>query len=59
LERTIEPALDTVSVDLIRKYFRKVREYARGYKEGFAAGPALENAIKQYKSHWCVSELES
>ena len=59
LERTIEPALDTVSVDLIRKYFRKVREYARGYKEGFAAGPALENALKQYKSHRRVSELES
>ena len=51
LERTIEPALDTVSVDRIR--------VTRGYKEGFAAGPALENAMKQYKSHRRVSELES
>ena len=30
LEKTIDPALD-VPVDLIRKYFRRVREYARGY----------------------------
>ena len=26
LERTINPALNSVSLDLIRKYFRKVRE---------------------------------
>ena len=27
--------------------------------EGFAAGPELERAVKQYKSHRRVSELES
>ena len=57
--KTIGPALDSVPVDLMRKYFRRVREYARGYREGFAAGPALERAVKQYKSHRRVSELES
>ena len=59
LEKTIGPALDSVSVDLIRKYFRRVREYAKGYREGFAAGPALKCAIKQHKSHRRISELES
>lgn len=44
---------------LARKYFRRVREYARGYREGFAAGPELETAVKQYKSHRRVTELES
>ena len=59
LEKTICPALDSVPTDLIRKYFRRVREYARGYREGFTAGPALEKAVKQYKSHRRVSVLES
>ena len=45
LERTIGPALNSVPLDLIIKYFRRVREYARGYREGFTAGPELE----QYK----------
>ena len=34
LERTIIPALESVSVALIRKYFRRVREYHRAYIEG-------------------------
>lgn len=59
LERTIEPVLETVSTDLMRKYFRKAREYAKTYREGHAAGPEVEKALKQYKSHHCVSELES
>jgi hypothetical protein len=58
-DKTLGPALDNVSVDLIRKYFRRVREYTRGYREGFAAGPPFENAVKQYKSHRRISELES
>ena len=56
LKKTIGPALDSVSIDLVRKYFRRVREYAREYREAFAAGPKLENV---YKSHRRVSELES
>ena len=35
LERTVEPALDSVNVQLIRKYFRKAREYMIAYREGF------------------------
>ena len=59
LEKTIEPALESVDTDLIRKYFRRVREYVRGYREGFATGPELEKAVKLYKSHCRVSVLES
>jgi hypothetical protein len=51
LRETINPALDSVSVDLIRKFFRKVREYERAYVEGNKAGKEVEAAVKQYKSH--------
>lgn len=34
LRQVVDPALDSVSVDLIRKYFRKVEEYQRAYVEG-------------------------
>ena len=34
VERTIDRALNNVSVDLIRKYFRKVREIMRSYRDG-------------------------
>ena len=54
----VQETLEDVPIDLFRKYFRRVREYARGYREGFAAGPALECAVKQHKSHRSVSELE-
>ena len=43
LEQTIEPAFDIVLVENISG---RLREYARGYREGFAAGPELENALK-------------
>ena len=51
LRETINPALDSVSVDLIRKFFRKVREYERAYLEGNKAGKEVEVAVKQYKPH--------
>ena len=56
LEKTINPALNSVTLDMIRKYFRKTRETMRAYREGYAAGPELENALKRYKSHRRVSE---
>ena len=59
LKRTIGPALNSVSTDLMRKYFRRVREYASAYREGHKAGPEVEKALKEYKSHRLVSELES
>ena len=56
LEDTIIPALDSVNLDTIRKFFRKMRDYIKAYKEGFTAGPELENAVKKYKSHRRVPE---
>ena len=35
LKCTISPALESVSVDTIRKYFRKSRDYMHAYREGF------------------------
>ena len=42
----------------MRKYFRRVREYARTYREGHKAELEVEKALKEYKSHRRVSELE-
>ena len=55
LERTINPALNSVSLDLIRKFFRKVREIMQAYREGYTPGLELELALKKYKSHRRVS----
>ena len=49
-----EPGLDLVSVDLIRNYFRKAREYERAYREGHQAGMEVKMPLKQYKSHRCM-----
>lgn len=51
LRTIIDPALDSVAIDLIRKYFRRVREYERAYLEGKKAGKELEQAVKVFKSH--------
>ena len=51
LRKIVEPALDFVTLDNIRKYFRKVREYERAYLEGHKTGEGVEDAIKVYKSH--------
>ena len=56
LERTVNPGLNSVTLDQIRKYFRKMRDTMRAYREGVVAGPDLEKALKQYKSHRRVSE---
>ena len=51
LRLVIEPALESVSVEIIRKYFRKIRDYERAYIEGHKAGKCIETAVKDYKSH--------
>lgn len=51
LRAIMHPALDSVSMDLIRKYFRRVLEYERAYNEGKKAGRAVEKAVQVYKSH--------
>jgi len=50
LRQIIDPALDSVNMDLIRKYFRKVLDYQNAYLEGKKAGKELETAVKSYKS---------
>lgn len=39
--QSIIPALDSVSTDLIRKYFRRLLEYDSTYLEGKKAGKEL------------------
>lgn len=51
LREIINPALDSVTLDLIRRYYRKVRDYERAYVEGNTAGKEVEAAVKLYKSH--------
>lgn len=51
LRQIINPALDSVSTDLIRKYARKARDFERAYLEGHKAGKPVQQVIKIYKSH--------
>ena len=44
--KNIPLALDTVTLENIKNYFRKARQYMFGYIEGLAAGPELEKQIK-------------
>ena len=56
LDKTVGPALDSVGIDKIQKYFRKVREYMQAYRDGHSAGPALESAVKSYVTQVCARE---
>ena len=51
LRQSWKSGLETVNNDDIRKYFRRVREYLRAYREGHTGIIAVENAVKVYKSH--------
>ena len=51
LRQIIHPALDSVSVDLIRKFARKARDYEQAYRAGNRAGKNVDAAVKLYKSH--------
>jgi len=46
-----------MTVELVRKYFWKVREYKRAYREGNMVGKEMQNILKIYKSHRRVLEL--
>ena len=48
LRSIVNPAVDSVSTDLMRKYFRRVLEYEKAYLEGEKAGKELETAVKVY-----------
>ena len=51
LENTLDESLDTIPLNTIRRFFRKMRDYLAAYREGLTLGPQMEAAIKQYKSH--------
>ena len=51
LRQIVGTALDSVSSDLIRKYFRRVNEYEKAYFDGKKAGRELDQAVKVFKSH--------
>ena len=55
LEQNIEQALDSVNVEIIRKYLRKVRDYHRAYRNNRYR--SADN-FKKYKSHRRVTEVE-
>jgi len=52
---SVPVALDSVTVENITNYFRKVRHYIFAYLQGIAGGSDLENEVKKmkkiYKSH--------
>ena len=58
LEQIMHTALDSVDLEMIRKFFRKVREYHRAYREGIQIGKEMKKMLKVYKSHRQVSESE-
>ena len=46
VRQIVDPALDSVSTDLILKYFRKVQDYETTYLERKKDGKELEKVIK-------------
>ena len=60
LRKLIIPALETVTLENIQNYFRKVRHYMFAYLEGLPGGNELEKLVKNYKkiikSHRRISE---
>ena len=55
LRKNVPEGLDTVSVENVQNYYKKVRHYMFGYLLSFSGGPDLEEQVKkmkkQYKSH--------
>ena len=58
LQRMVAPALASVTLDQIRKYFRKSRDYVNAFKDGHT-GYEADKVIKDYRSHRRVPETES
>ena len=49
LRLIVPDGLDSVSVDNIKNYFRKARNYMHAYLEGLPGGNELEEKVKKYK----------
>ena len=45
LRVTVPNALDAVNTDLIRQFFRKVRDYHRAYLEGMKSGSEADSKV--------------
>ena len=58
LRKCIRPALDAVKLASFRKFYRKMRDYMKAYSQGLSAGHAVEEAVKQYKSHRTPSKTD-
>ena len=62
LRQNVMPALDSVSNENIKNYFRRAKNYMFGYMLGHSAGLDLEKLIKKYskefKSHRRVPDTE-
>ena len=62
LQKTITPALESVTEENMQKHLRKVRHYMFAYLEGVAGGSELEEVVKNYKkeikSHRRISEIQ-
>jgi len=60
LRTNVPVALDSVTVENITNYFRKVRHYMFAYLQGIAGVSGLENEVKKmkkiYKSHRRVQD---
>ena len=50
LRKNVPLALECVSVENIKNYFRKSRHYMFGYLQGIAGGPQLETLVKMMKT---------
>ena len=42
---------ERVTVENVKNFHRKARDYMFAYFQGFVAGPKLEDQVKLYKSH--------
>ena len=50
MQRMVTPMLASVTLDQIRRYFRKSREYVNAFKDGHT-GYKADKVIKDYRSH--------
>lgn len=58
LRQLVPEGLNSVTTDMIQKFFRTCRDYERAYREGLQ-GKAVEEKVKLYKSHRRVNSCDS
>ena len=52
----IDQSLNSMTLDMIQKFFQKTRETMQAYREGLTPELEMTKALKTYKSHWRISE---